>query len=457
MFQSVSTRIRAVVAVFTLCYLFVACGRTTPLREVLGKTPYEQYVQSLKKADLDQTALGTDWLAASEQSLQDSLIITLPFKETGYFAADKPEAWSYRLAAKRGEQLVIRVEVDAPEPTRLFLDVFALTEKPVAVAHATDDSLALTYEVEADDTYLIRLQPELLRSGNYTISITREPTLAFPVSGKDSRNVASFWGVDRDGGKRRHEGIDVFAKRGTPAIAATEGFIRGVNENRLGGKVVWLMDSKRNQSLYYAHLDSQLVRVGQRVAVGDTIGLIGNTGNARTTGPHLHFGIYRFGSGAFDPLPAVRLPSGEPQPVLANADKMGAFVRATPTKLSVRFSPDAKALVRITLPRHTLVKVSGVTGNWYRVVLPDGLAGYVASRSVESLQEPIRHTTVKQSRALLDNPVTNAAILTHLQAGEAISVLATFGDYLYVQTPQGQPGWLPPIHAPAQAAQVKNG
>jgi murein DD-endopeptidase MepM/ murein hydrolase activator NlpD len=52
--------------------------------------------------------------------------------------------------------------------------------------------------------------------------------------------------------------------------------------------VIWLQDTKRQQTLYYAHLDQQLVRPGQRVVAGDTIGLVGNTGNARTKDPHLH-------------------------------------------------------------------------------------------------------------------------------------------------------------------------
>jgi murein DD-endopeptidase MepM/ murein hydrolase activator NlpD len=54
--------------------------------------------------------------------------------------------------------------------------------------------------------------------------------------------------------------------------------------------------------LYYAHLDRHAVSAGQRVRKGEIVGFIGNTGNARTTAPHLHFGIYRRGQGAIDPL-----------------------------------------------------------------------------------------------------------------------------------------------------------
>jgi murein DD-endopeptidase MepM/ murein hydrolase activator NlpD len=77
-----------------------------------------------------------------------------------------------------------------------------------------------------------------------------------------------------------------------------------VGTNRLGGNVVWVLRPSRGEAHYYAHLDTQRVRAGTRVKAGDVIGTVGNTGNARSTAPHLHFGIYA-GGGAVDPLPYV--------------------------------------------------------------------------------------------------------------------------------------------------------
>ncbi len=71
------------------------------------------------------------------------------------------------------------------------------------------------------------------------------------------------------------------------------GRIGFTGEKGLGGKQVWLRDTKRGQSLYYAHLDS-IAKTSGSVKTGDTLGFVGNTGNARTTPPHLHFGIYKF-------------------------------------------------------------------------------------------------------------------------------------------------------------------
>ena len=123
------------------------------------------------------------------------------------------------------------------------------------------------------------MQPELLADIEYTLSIFVEPSLAFPVAESGNPRLISFWGNARDKGARRHEGIDITAGFRTPALAAAEGIISRVNENSLGGKVIFLRDDVTGNNLYYAHLDSQIAVKGQRVKIGDTVGLIGNTGN----------------------------------------------------------------------------------------------------------------------------------------------------------------------------------
>jgi murein DD-endopeptidase MepM/ murein hydrolase activator NlpD len=121
----------------------------------------------------------------------------------------------------------------------------------------------------------------------------------------DGRAVGSSFGSARDSGRRRHEGIDIFAPRGTPVIAAVDGWVTRQTSNRLGGKVVWLWAPARRVSLYYAHLDEHAVTPGERVTAGDIIGYVGNTGNARHTPAHLHFGVYAALAGAVDPSPFV--------------------------------------------------------------------------------------------------------------------------------------------------------
>ncbi|HYC27431.1 MAG TPA: M23 family metallopeptidase, partial [Chitinophagaceae bacterium] len=133
-----------------------------------------------------------------------------------------------------------------------------------------DSTGSLAWE---DQQLILRLQTELLAAVSYTLDITTGPSLAFPVQGANNADIGSIWGDPRDAGARSHEGIDIFGKRGTPALAASDGRIMSVREGGLGGKQVWMKPEGRIISLYYAHLDSQLVTMGQRVKAGDTIGL----------------------------------------------------------------------------------------------------------------------------------------------------------------------------------------
>lgn len=129
-------------------------------------------------------------------------------------------------------------------------------------------------------------------------------SLAFPVAGKRS-HVGSFWGDDRDGGRRSHEGIDIFARKGTPVVAISDGIIVDKGVTPRGGRILWLQSSHYPMQAYYAHLDQWHVRAGQYVRKGQVIGTVGKSGNARTTPPHLHFGLYTE-DGAVNPYPYVK-------------------------------------------------------------------------------------------------------------------------------------------------------
>jgi murein DD-endopeptidase MepM/ murein hydrolase activator NlpD len=128
-------------------------------------------------------------------------------------------------------------------------------------------------------------------------------SLAFPVAGKKS-NIGDRWGANRDGGRRKHKGIDIFARKGTPVVAISDGVIVERNHTAIGGKTLWLKSS-HSWTAYYAHLDKQMVREGQHVKKGHVIGTVGNTGNARTTPSHLHFGISKRKAWV-NPLPYVK-------------------------------------------------------------------------------------------------------------------------------------------------------
>src|SRR5690606_13608316 len=137
------------------------------------------------------------------------------------------------------------------------------------------------------------------------LSVQPAPTaLPVPVAGVGPGQLADTWGAARAHG-RRHEGIDIFAPRGTAVLSTTEGVVTRVGTNSLGGRVVWVLGPGR-QMHYFAHLDHYAdVAPGSHVMPGTPLGYVGNTGNARTTPPHLHYGIYQAG-GALNPYPLLR-------------------------------------------------------------------------------------------------------------------------------------------------------
>lgn len=133
-----------------------------------------------------------------------------------------------------------------------------------------------------------------------------KPTLHFPVQGVSIQQTNDTWGAARSN-NRQHQGIDIFAKRGTPIESATHGLVRKVGIDNLGGRVVWVTGPNLSQH-YYAHLNEYAddIQVGDWVEAGEVLGFVGNSGNAKTTPPHLHYGIYLKGQGAVNPYPYLK-------------------------------------------------------------------------------------------------------------------------------------------------------
>lgn len=138
-----------------------------------------------------------------------------------------------------------------------------------------------------------------------------DQTLLMPVQGVRVRQVWDSFGSLRPGG-RRHEGQDIFARRGTPVYSATEGFVVRMAYGSVGGLQVFVLGAGERR-YYYAHFDrfAPGLEEGDWVTPQTLLGYVGNTGNARGTPPHLHFGIYEGGREtcdyrALDPLPLLR-------------------------------------------------------------------------------------------------------------------------------------------------------
>lgn len=130
---------------------------------------------------------------------------------------------------------------------------------------------------------------------------------------------------------------------------------------------MWIRDQERRNSLYYAHLDSIIATPGMKVKPGDTIGLVGNTGNARTTPPHLHFGIYRSYSGAQNPLPYIFKTEKVEKVPFEKDNSSTSVVSKAPANL--RKGPSMKAAIGGKASAMDTLDLLGKTKNWYHTRL----------------------------------------------------------------------------------------
>jgi murein DD-endopeptidase MepM/ murein hydrolase activator NlpD len=422
-----------------ISFLFSACGPSQ--KGLFGKrSAHEKYADGITDAGLQQTRLGRLWFAAAEKSLAQPVSITLPYKEAGYYPAENPGASGYIFSARRGELLQVNVTT---VPSGGFLYFIELWEpgtdgkSPEFLAAADTSSYKIEYEIEKDGRYILRMQPELLHGIEYSLSITTAPSLAFPVRESDKPRISSLWGADRDGGSRSHEGIDIVAKFRTPVVAAADGQVTRVNENNLGGKVIFMRPEGKNYSLYYAHLDSQIARPGQEIRTGDILGLIGNTGNARTTIPHLHFGIYS-SAGAVDPLPFVERNRPAPKNISVSPDNINKYLR-TQSVATVYISPSTKSAVLEKMETGHVMKVTGATENFYKIKLPDDREGFINGAALTS--KNLRNLTLKSATRLLDSPSLAAAAKTTIRDGTQVTILGQYEDF-YLVSYENWEGWI---------------
>jgi murein DD-endopeptidase MepM/ murein hydrolase activator NlpD len=169
-----------------------------------------------------------------------------------------------------------------------------------ADARLVIDSVARTGV--SDSSTLVAAAEALVARGLAEADAIRVAFGHFPVAGPAS--WSDDWLFPRWTGTqfRYHLGCDVMAAYGTPVRAVTDGVVR-FSESALGGLGLYLTGDD-GTVFYYAHLGAlaEGLVAQQRVATGDVVGYVGDSGNAAGT-PHLHFAVHPAGGGAVPPKP----------------------------------------------------------------------------------------------------------------------------------------------------------
>tara|TARA_R100000935_G_scaffold43754_1_gene66215 strand:+ start:341 stop:1474 length:1134 start_codon:yes stop_codon:yes gene_type:complete len=347
-----------------LIVILEGCSKINKAKDLINNPS----AQEIYKRDLKiNEELFAIWETEKAKSLEnDSVSINLPYHESGKFFPKSFSVYSYLIDLHRGDLISIKIQQDSTS-SLTFIDVYTLKNSIYKnIKRSEFGEQVLQFEVEEDNVYKVIIQPEIEAGSFFNIEINRSPVYLFPVSGGKNKDAQSFWGAQRDGGKRSHEGIDIFAKRGTPVIATADGRIVSSGEKGLGGKQVWLRDTKRGQSLYYAHLDSIAPIKNYKVKAGDTLGFVGNTGNAKSTAPHLHFGIYQGYGGAINPYHFIKQNEYKiPEESTFLQENQLAVVNNIANLRSSSSVKNSEIIQK--LPAGDTIQVLGKTEEWYHI------------------------------------------------------------------------------------------
>ncbi|MGX5653955.1 M23 family metallopeptidase [Geodermatophilus nigrescens] len=111
------------------------------------------------------------------------------------------------------------------------------------------------------------------------------PDAVMPVDGRVTSGYGARWGTT-------HYGLDIAAPMLTPEYAAADGVVLRAGAASGFGLAVYILHDNGDVTVY-GHMEEITVEAGQQVRAGDTIALLGNRG--QSTGPHLHFEVFRGG------------------------------------------------------------------------------------------------------------------------------------------------------------------
>ncbi len=220
-----------------------------------------------------------------------------------------------RLVIVVAETEAMQEELDDQTTQLLLLEAEAHQVAQV-LAGATDEALdaarqlkgecqRLYQQRQAEQARILALEAARRSGGAGGVAFSVTPGFVCPMD-PAATSFINDWGFPRSGG-RRHKGTDLFAPRGQPVLAVSNGSIL-LRNGGLGGIALWL-SANNGVDYYYAHLDGYApgIATGSRVTRGQVIAYNGDTGNARGTPPHVHFQLHPNGrtSAAVNPYPTI--------------------------------------------------------------------------------------------------------------------------------------------------------
>jgi peptidoglycan LD-endopeptidase LytH len=394
----------------------------TSCQTIFNVSPYESYLKSLESSGIAKSTMGKKWISSGQNALlTPNENVKYPFKSEIFFREIAPMAVSYGLKYEENAKITFKISSKGKENNGVYVDLVENNPNKTRLKNFYVKDTTFIYEDNGPKNLILRIQPQLLVNQYVSVEIIENPKLAFPVRGGKNKDIQSYWGVDRDGGRRRHEGIDIFNKKGTPILAVEDGVISQVGINNLGGKVVWQRLGLFGQSIYYAHLDSQTVSSGQTVKKGDVLGFMGNTGNARFTPPHLHFGIYTSG-GAIDPLLYVQKRDTIPGKLKLNEKYLGneLLVKTKAAQTPVN-------LLSISSGGINYTDYLGVTQNTIQLN-PDDIG-------------KVKFKPNRVNEFIIDEPSFLAVPIAKFNLNESFKILGYIDNYLYLEQKEVK-GWV---------------
>jgi murein DD-endopeptidase MepM/ murein hydrolase activator NlpD len=370
-YNQILHRITLKAAGILLFWALGACKEVQKLTDIIKKpSPRELYARNFEEENKNYL----NWQDAFERAKADSISVTLPYNERGNFVGEEGQAHAYRVLLPEGRQLLLNLESEIGLE-KVFVDIFRVPigeNDRALLSVSVGHNSPLVFPIPQTGVYTIVLQPSLGLAADFLLELGSRPVYRFPVADVEDQAIQSFWGAERDGGRRAHQGVDIFAPRGTPVVAASDGRVTSTGNRGLGGKQVWVRGGFNGKTQYYCHLDSVAVSPWAQIKRGDTLGFVGNTGNARATAPHLHFGIYDPG-GAIDPLPFIQ--KTEFATVQIPVPPLRGKIRTA--KANMRLGPKTTWTTLATLNRGDTVLILGSAGLWYRIRKEKDTIGFI--------------------------------------------------------------------------------